>query len=223
MPDVRLMLAPSASVAIHDTWEVAGLRGTGSEDISFDDVTVPVDHSASVFSDRPVHDGPLYAFPLFGLLAIAIAGVSLGVARGALDDLADLAGAKKPTGSARTLAERPTAQAETARAEAAIRAARAGLYEAIDRAWEAAVEGGEVPVAEKAGLRLAATHAAAVAADVAHGAFRLGGGSAIYDRSPLQRRFRDANTATAHMLVAPATWELTGRLLLGLETDTTQL
>jgi alkylation response protein AidB-like acyl-CoA dehydrogenase len=223
MPDVRLMLAPSDSVAIHDTWEVAGLRGTGSEDISFDDLTVPVEHSASVFSDRPLHDGPLYAFPLFGLLAIAIAGVSVGVARGALDDLAALAGAKRPMGSARTLAERATAQAETARAEAALRAARAGLYEAIYRAWDAAVAGGTVPVAEKAGLRLGATHAAAVAAEVAHSAFRLGGGSAIYERSPLQRRFRDANTATAHMLVAPATWELTGRLLLGLETDTTQL
>ena len=51
----------------------------------------------------------------------------------------------------------------------------------------------------------------------------MGGGTAIYDRSPLQRRFRDANVATAHMLVAPATWELTGRILLGLDADVTQL
>jgi alkylation response protein AidB-like acyl-CoA dehydrogenase len=223
MPDVRLMLAPVRSVVIHDTWEVAGLRGTGSDDMEFDSLSIPRERTASVFSDRPIHDGALYAFPLFGLLALAIAGVSLGVARGALDDLVSLAGAKTPTGSSRTLAQRATAQAETARAEAALRAARAGLYEAIGLAWDAAVAGGEMPVAERAGLRLAATHAAAVGAEVTLSAYRLGGGSAIYDTSPLQRRFRDANVATAHMLVAPATWELTGRLLLGLETDTTQL
>lgn len=223
MPDVRLMLAPVASVTIHDTWEVAGLRGTGSDDMEFSELTIPAERSASVFSDSPVRGGALYAFPLFGLLALAIAGVSLGVARGALDDVVELARAKTPTGSARTLAQRQTAQAETARSEAALRAARAGLYAAIEMAWETALASGEVPVVERMGLRLAATHAAAVGAEVALNAYRLGGGSAIYDRSPLQRRFRDANVATAHMLVAPATWELTGRLLLGLETDTAQL
>jgi alkylation response protein AidB-like acyl-CoA dehydrogenase len=53
--------------------------------------------------------------------------------------------------------------------------------------------------------------------------YDLGGGSAIYDDSPLQRRFRDAHAATAHFQVNPATWELTGRLLLGQPTDTTML
>jgi alkylation response protein AidB-like acyl-CoA dehydrogenase len=223
MPDVRLMLAPAGEVTIHDTWEVSGLRGTGSEDIELADVAIPAARSASVFTDRPLHDGPLYAFPLFGLLAIAIAGVTLGIARGALDDLVALAGAKRPTGSRRTLGERGTVQAEAGRCEAALRAARAGLYAAIECAWDAAASGGEVPVAERAGLRLAATHAAATASEISHSAFRLGGGTAIYDSSPLQRRFRDASAATAHMLVAPATWELTGRLVLGLETDASQL
>jgi alkylation response protein AidB-like acyl-CoA dehydrogenase len=223
MPDVRLMLAPAGEVTIHDTWEVSGLRGTGSEDIELAEATIPAARSASVFTDRPLHEGPLYAFPLFGLLAIAIAGVTLGIARGALDDLVELAGAKRPTGSRRTLADRGTAQAEAGRCEAALRAARAGLYAAVDRAWDAAASDGEVPVAERAGLRLAATHAAATASEIAHSAFRLGGGTAIYDSSPLQRRFRDASAATAHVLVAPATWELTGRLVLGLDTDATQL
>jgi alkylation response protein AidB-like acyl-CoA dehydrogenase len=53
--------------------------------------------------------------------------------------------------------------------------------------------------------------------------YDLGGGSAIYEDSSLQRRFRDAHTATAHFQVNPATWELTGRLLLGQPTETTML
>jgi alkylation response protein AidB-like acyl-CoA dehydrogenase len=223
MPDVRLMLAPSTSFTIHDTWHVSGLRATGSHDIELAGARIPAEHGASVFTDRPREEGPLYAFPLFGLLAIAIAAVSLGIARGALDELADLAGGKVPTGGRRKLAERGAVQAETAQAEAAVRGARALLLEAVEDAWERAAAEGEVDTERRTALRLASTHAAQACAEAATTAYRLGGGSAIYETSPLQRRFRDANVATQHMLVAPSTWELTGRLLLGLPTDTTQL
>ena len=184
---------------------------------------VPAAHAASVFSESRHATGRLYAFPLFGLLAVAIAGVSLGVARGALDDLVELAGGKTPQGGTRPLAQRATVQADVARAEAALRAARAGLLAAVAAAYDEADASGEVTVGLRTGLRLAATHAATAGEEVAQAAYRLGGGSAIYASSPLQRRFRDANVATQHMLVGPSTWELTGRLVLGLETDVTQL
>jgi indole-3-acetate monooxygenase len=222
-PDVRLMLAPASVVQIHDTWHVAGLRGTGSHDIEFEDLIIPEDRSGSVFTDPPVQKGPLYLFPLFGLLALAIAAVSLGIARGALDEFVRLAAEKTPTGSRRRLAQRTTAQADVARAEAALQAARGLTLDAAEHAWEVAQERGEVPVSARLALRLAATHAATTSAEVVGVAYRLAGASAIYDSSPLQRRFRDANVATQHMLVAPGTWELTGRLLLDLETDVAQL
>lgn len=223
MPDVRLMLAPASEVLIHDTWHVSGLRATGSHDIEFGAVRVPREHSASVFADRPVQSGPLYAFPLFGLLAVAIAGTALGIARGAVDELVQLARHKRPTGGQRRLGERPTVQSDLAQAEASLRAARLLLLDAVDRAWEDAVADGVVPVSGRAAVRLAATHATTTAADVTSLIFRLAGGGAIYETSPLQRRFRDVNVATQHMLVAPATWELTGRLLMDVETDVTQL
>src|SRR3954471_12221395 len=224
MPDVRLMLAPADQVVIHDTWDVMGLRGTGSHDIEFVGLHVAAEHSASLFSDPPTAQGPLYAFPLFGLLAVAIGAVGLGIGRGALDDVAALAGGKTPTGSRRTLAERPATQGDVARAEARLRAARALLFGCVDDAWASAVDTGEVPVEQRAALRLAATHAATTGAEVTTTAFGLGGGSAVYETSgSLGRRFRDANVATHHMLVGSPTWELTGRLLLGLPTDTTQL
>ncbi len=220
-PAPSLFLARRDEVIIHDTWHVSGLRGTGSHDIEMAGVLVPAGRAASLFTDRPVAPGPLYAFPVFGLLAIAIAGVTLGIARGALDDLVEL-GAKVPTAGTRSLAQRPTVQADLARGEAALRAARAGLMEAIERAWESA-QTGALAGEDRLGLRLAATHAASAAADVVMSAYRLGGGTALYDSSPLQRRLRDVNAATQHMLVAPATFELGGRLLFGLPTDTAQL
>jgi indole-3-acetate monooxygenase len=222
-PDVELALFRRTEVEVIDTWRVSGLRATGSHDIAVAELEVPRDHATSVITQQPRADGPLYAFPPFGLLALTIAGTALGIARAAIDDLLDLAGTKTPTGSARTLAERPVTQARIAQAEATLLSARAFLYEAIAAAWTAAEGGGRVSIEHKAALRLAATHAASASAAAVDTAYDLGGGTAIYETSPLQKRFRDVHAATQHMLIGPSTWELTGRLMLGLPTDIAQL
>ncbi len=143
-PDVRLMLMPKADVQVIDTWSVSGLCGTGSHDMAVDRLLVPAGRSVSLFTDRPHIDGPLYAFPLFGLLALGICSVALGIARGAIDDLIELAADKRPAPGARSLAQRSTIQAEVARAEASLRAARALVLEAARSAWEPALSGGEL-------------------------------------------------------------------------------
>jgi alkylation response protein AidB-like acyl-CoA dehydrogenase len=214
---------PAESVEVIDTWSVSGLRATGSHDIAVDGLDVPAGRAASLITDAPRERGPLYAFPPFGLLAASIAAVALGTARGALNEFGELAGAKTPTLSARKLAERAATQSGLARAEAGVRAARSLLYAATAGCWAAARVGGEISVDLRAGLRLASTHAVESAAAAIDEAYHLGGGSAIYETSPLQRRFRDIHAATQHMLVGPATWELTGRSLLGLEFDASQL
>lgn len=222
-PDIRLVMIAASEVEVIDTWTVSGLRATGSHDIAVDGLAVETARSASLITDAPRETGPLYAFPPFGLLAAAIAAVALGTARGALDELGELAGVKTPTLSTRKLAERPATQAGIARAEARVRAARSLLYGAVAEAWEAAAAGGAIGIEQRAGLRLASTHAVEASAAAIDEAYGLGGGSAIYETSPLQRRFRDIHAATQHMLVGPATWELTGRSLLGLELDDSQL
>lgn len=222
-PDVRLMLMPIDGVEVIDTWSVSGLRGTGSHDMTAIAQPVPAARGVSLLIDRPRHPGALYSFPLFGLLAVGIAAVALGIARGAVEDLVSLAGAKTPASGRRTLAERATVQALLARAEAALRAARGLVLREVDAAWLAAERGGAMPEEHRLGLRLAASHATEVAAEVVTSMYHSGGGTSIYDSSPLQRRFRDVHVATQHMMVAPATWELAGRLLLGLPTEARQL
>ncbi len=147
----------------------------------------------------------------------------MGIANGAIQDLTEMAAAKKPGGSKRTLAERSGIQAAVAQAEALVGSARAYVVEAIGEAEEAAASGGDLGVAERSRLRLAATHGTQSAAGAVDLMFEAGGGTAIYARSPLERRFRDIHTAKAHMMVAPASLELVGRIRLGLETDTSQL
>jgi indole-3-acetate monooxygenase len=207
---------------ILDTWHTLGLRGTGSHDAVADEVFVPDTRTFSLF-DGPVLDRPLYRFPVFGFFALSIAAAALGNARGAIDEFAALAARKVGLGSSRTLAERTPTHAMVAEADASLRAARAAHYEAIDAAWQAAQGAEPVSADLRNGLRLAATHAVRSSAGIARSMYDLGGGTAIYDDSPLQRRFRDAHTATAHFQVNAASRELSGRLLLGQPADTATL
>ncbi|OBK30698.1 hydroxylase [Mycobacterium asiaticum] len=205
-----------------DNWHTLGLRGTGSHDTVAKDVFVPADRVFSIF-DGPSVDRPLYRFPVFGFFALSVAAAALGNARAAIDDLVELAGGKKGLGATRTLAQRSATAAAVATAESALEAARALYYEAIEQAWQASHEPGPVPVTLRNRLRLAATHAARTSADVVRAMYDLAGGTAIYDTSPLQRRFRDAFTATAHFQVNEASRELPGRLLLDQPADTAML
>ncbi len=219
----RQMFFPASSVEIIDTWDVSGLMGTGSNDIAVRDLEVPRGRSVALTADNPRHPGPLFAFPVFGLLALGIAAVTLGIARGAIEDILELAAEKTPTGSRRKLAERPLVQAQVAEAEATLSSARAFVFEAVDRAWDAAGSGAVLDLRIRARLRLAATHATMASARVVDLMYNAGGGTSIYRTSPLQRRFRDVHTATQHVMVAPPTLEVAGRVLLGLETDVSAL
>ena len=217
-PETRSMFFPASSVKLIDSWDTAGLCGTGSGEFEATGLRVPKAHTIALATDPPVAQGALYTFPVFGLLALGIAAVMLGNARAAVDDLVQLASVRKPQGSARILAERATAQAALAEATAQLRAARAYYYDSVSRAWDKATATGAVALDERVDLRLAATHAVRVCASVTRSMCDLGGGASIFLASPLQRRFRDAFVGAQHMMIAPQTYELTGRALMGLPT-----
>ncbi|MEO1336082.1 MAG: acyl-CoA dehydrogenase family protein, partial [Myxococcota bacterium] len=221
-PDARILLFPRDQVELIDTWQASGMRGTGSGDMAVREVRVPQSHAVSLVDGARV-DAPLYKFPVFGLLAVGIASVALGNAQAALDALQALATAKRPQFSRRSLAERGVVQADFARARARWLAARAFLDQAIDRTWAMAQNDGLLSVDARADLRLACTHATRESAEVATTAYELGGGTSVYASHPLQRHFRDAHVATQHIMVAPASYELAGRVLLGLDADASML
>lgn len=219
---LRVLGIPVGELEVVDTWHTSGLCGTGSHDAVANDVFVP-EHRGLSLLEPPTSEASLYRFPIFSFFALSIAAAALGNARGAIEDLQALAIHKVGMGSSRTLAQRPATWSAVAQADAALRAARSFYYETIGEAWSVAEAAKPAPVELRSALRLAATHAVRTAADVARSMHDLGGGSAIYTGSPLQRRFRDAYTATAHFQVNPATWELMGRLLLGQQTETSML
>jgi|TARA_Y100000296_G_C5178172_1_gene261434 alkylation response protein AidB-like acyl-CoA dehydrogenase len=221
-PRVQSILFDRSQVTHLNNWDAFGLLGSGSGEFEVDDVFVPEAYSACLMADRPL-DRPLYRFPVFGLLGIGIGAVALGVGRHAMDTLIDLAGDKTPQSSSKTLAMRASTQQAVARAEASWRSARAFMLDAVRAGWHEAEKTGEIAVNTRRDIRLATTHAVHSAQEIVSTMYRLGGGNAIFAQSPLQRCLRDIHVITQHFMVSDSTYELTGRLLLGLDTDITML
>lgn len=222
VPDSRMMMVPVADAELLDNWDVSGLCGTGSQDFAIRNRRVPKEMSVGLMSDRPLQR-PLYAFPVFGMLAAGIAAVTLGLARASIDELVAMAGGKTPEGHRKPLAARSRTQEDVADAEATLRAARAFFYESIASAWDEARTGNPLSIAARRDLRLSASHAARASVRVVDLMYNLGGGTSVYRTSPLQRHFRDVHVASQHMMIATPTMETVGRVFLGLETDVTQL
>lgn len=221
-PRILSVVLDRSQVQLADNWDAFGLCGTGSGEFEVKDAFVPLAHSACLL-DGPRLQTPLYRFPVFGLLAIAISAVATGVAREALQHFIDEASAKVPQAGNRPLSARATVQDAVARAEAQLQSARCYLLASVEAAWQAAQQPGELPLALRRDLRLSATHAVHTAAEVVQRLYTLAGGTAVFAASPLQRALRNVQVATQHMMVGEATWELTGRLLLGVPTPTQQL
>lgn len=226
VPRFHMMLMPQAAVEFIDTWHVSGLRGTGSLDYQVENLFVPAEHVVGLFDNenrtyRTDKSGssPLYSFPYFTFLALGIGAVCLGIARAAISDLLALASAKKPAPGRKTVAEQQVSQIKMAQAEADLRSARAFYYEALDDAWQSVLSGEAVSVEQRRNLRLATTNAVTKATEVVAVMYQLGGGSAVYEHSRLQRHFRDINVAASHIMVSPATLETAGRLFFGLDTN----
>jgi len=222
-PAIRSCFFRADDSVVHDTWHTHGMRGTGSHDVEVSELFVPAELTTCVLRDRPAHDTALSRFPVFGLLALGVSAVGLGIARSAQDAFAALARDKRSPGSGRRLAESELVQVRVATAEGELAAARALARQAVDEAFERASAGDELEVSHRAKLRLAATMAARAAVGAVQTAYDLAGGAAVWDASPLQRHLRDVRVMSQHVMVAERTLGPVGRVQLGLEVDATLL
>ncbi len=215
-PVIRTLLFPAREATILDTWNTIGLCGTGSESYRVNDVFVPEAFSAARADPTSRREpGPLYAFTMPGLYAVGVAGVALGVAGAMFEAFVALAGTKAPRGLAR-LADNAVVQAEVARAEARLGAARAYLIETLTSIYARADDIEPIEVADRARVRLACTNAIHGAIEVADFAYKEAGVDAIFPGSPFERRFRDIHTLSQQIQSRTVHYEQVGQVLLGM-------
>ncbi len=209
---------PTSEAQIHDNWQVAGLKGTGSNDFSVSNLFVPEAFTWDRESARPKRGGPLYSLGFPGFVANEHAAFAFGVGRRALDAIIELAQSKLrgfgPSPSA--LASRPSFHRAMGESDLRLRAAHALVIEILEEAWATVCQGRTLDPRLQAEMRSSATYATQVAVDVVSLAFRYGGGTALYLSSVLQRCLRDINAAAQHLMVSDSTYEIHGQFALGL-------
>jgi alkylation response protein AidB-like acyl-CoA dehydrogenase len=149
------------------------------------------------------------------VFALAIASVAIGTARGALATAIDIAHQRVPLLDASPLATDGQFHHDLARADAGLGAARSLVVDVAGRLYARAAGGDEAVLEERARARAAAVWATDTALAVTEFAYRAGGGSAVYDDNPLQRRLRDMHAITQHFLVRPNTFVAAGGVLAG--------
>jgi indole-3-acetate monooxygenase len=214
-PIARVVFVRAADTTIEDTWDVAGLRGTGSHHVSAREIAVDLDRSCT-FSDRAWPEGTLWRLPLYTVLASMLVSVPLGVARGALDEIVRLIREGR-TARRGQLADDPIAMADFAAAEARLRGARAAVREAVDEAYALAEKSEAVDRRLQARIHLANIHAIDVAVEVASVAHQLGGGAAVYEGNVLLRALNDVQAARQHLLFSHKHLSELGKVFAGID------
>jgi alkylation response protein AidB-like acyl-CoA dehydrogenase len=220
-PVARTMLFPATATSLQDIWHVIGLRGTGSDAYAIENLFVPEQHSLA--RDEPAerrYPGPLYHFPSNSLYGSGFAGVALGIARGMLDALIELAKEKTPRGLRNAMRDSPVSQFEIAEAEARLRAASMYLMGTVSEVWQEVLRTDRLTLEERVAIRLAATHVIREATKVADFAYSWAGATAIFETSPFERRFRDIHAVAQQVQGRASHFETAGRFLLGLQPDT---
>ena len=213
-----IFLVPKQEVRLIDTWDVVGLRGTGSFSFEMDNHFVPATHTYDPAS-TPREDGPLYCIPTMLLFGSGFATVALGAARAALDAAIELARGKVEMLEERALRDRSTTHRAVAEAEAIWGSAKAYLREKAEAVWEGACTNRSLTYEERIRLRLASTYGIRSAGEVVDIAYTLCGSDAIFAHNPVQRRFRDVHTITQQIQGRLTHYDTAGQFFLGIEPE----
>lgn len=147
----------------------------------------------------------------------SVASVPIGIARAAVEAFKEFSRTELASAKPDPIRESPFVQIEVARAEIAARSAELLLFSAIEDVWQTVQAGGAVSMEQRAQARIGCINAGTASALAVDTVYNLAGSSAIFEKHPFERRFRDVHAATAHIAVQQRALEPCGQVLLGLE------
>jgi alkylation response protein AidB-like acyl-CoA dehydrogenase len=215
-PEMVLALLPAGQVEFLDTWHVLGLRGTDSCDYAARDVFVPEHMTANLFAATNCFDTAATRLPIRVVLALGHASVAIGIAEGALEEVADIAKTKRaamnPTA---LLAHDPVFRHSLGEEHLRLAAARALLDRTTESATQAFLSARPLSPRETMEGRTMAGFITAECVKIVDAAYTMAGSVSLYDTSSLQRRLRDIHVATQHVAATTEGYRTLGKLLAG--------
>jgi alkylation response protein AidB-like acyl-CoA dehydrogenase len=211
-PQMLHMILPRKDYEIvPDSWNVVGLRGTGSKDVIVKDAFVP---SYRTMDALEVMDGTaqrkagmtetLYLMPWSTMFPLGISSAVIGIAEGALAAHLDYQ-RERVNSSGVAIKDDPYVMYAIGEAAADINAARQELLANADKIYDMVDAGKEVSFEDRAAGRRTQVRAVWRAVSAVDEIFGRSGGNAMRMDKPLQRYWRDAHTGLAHAIHVPGT------------------
>jgi indole-3-acetate monooxygenase len=217
-PEIRTILFPITSATMYDVWDVIGLKGTGTDSYSVDNLFIPDRFAALRDEPSAVREkGPLYLLTTNIVFAMGFASVSLGVARAILDAAIDLSRKKTPQGL-KAMTENNAVQGLIGRTEGNLRAARAYLFATAAQVWDNLVHG-TYSEEHRNMMRLASTWTIHQSAAVVDTAYHMAGATAVFRANGFERRFRDMHAIAQQIQGRDVHYEDVGRAILATDPD----
>ena len=225
--EYRIFLVHKNDYRILDTWNAAGLRGTGSNDVEVRDAFVPEQLTIAVsdLAGGPtpgsvVNPNALYALPVFSLFPYVLSGVALGNAQACLDDYIDVARHRASTYNRAKIGDLQSTQIKIAEASAKIDAARLIMRSNCIEAMAEARCGHIPDMAAKTRLRRDGAYSVNLCTEAVSLLFAASGARGLFTTGALQRQFRDAHAINSHLAFNfDAAGTNYGRVALGLPSE----
>ncbi|MYD42692.1 MAG: hypothetical protein F4W90_02230 [Gammaproteobacteria bacterium] len=207
-------ILPKGKFEIVDTWNVSGLRGSGSHDVRIENQIVANSHLVATLGHGSMPSKQL-AIPLNVRLTFNKIAVALGIARAAIDSFIELAHGKVPRFANKKLKDRPFAQRQLAKAEARLRTNRAAVYEHTEHVTDICFSGNKLNDEDIAVAHLLASEATTGCVYVVESLLEASGTTANYLGHPLEKIARDIRVIRQHTTVSPQHIDHIGQALIG--------
>ncbi len=224
-PEQRFFLLPRSEVEVIDDWHTMGMRGTGSKSIRIAEAFIPEHRTARIAEmlngtapGAKLHANPLYKMSFYDVTPFSVVGPPLGMALGAIRNFETAL--KKGLATAGTAPDTDARLLRLARASAEVDAAIA-LVLADAREIDSATSPAQFTLADRKRWPRNWTWAVQTARNAVNSLYEVSGGTSIYDQSPIQRIWRDINSAAQHFVLTQDNAALDyARAIAGLETAT---
>ncbi|MDV7083480.1 3-hydroxy-9,10-secoandrosta-1,3,5(10)-triene-9,17-dione monooxygenase oxygenase subunit [Rhodococcus opacus] len=209
--DFMTALVPRSDYRIHDVWDVVGMRGTASNEISAEDVFVPDYRIKRNYETaqlrgpgQKVNRGPLYRLPFATLFTTAVAAPGVGIVAGCYERYLTFMRerVRLSLGGGRFVDDQ-FAQVAVARASSEIDAAILQMDRNVSELWELAEAGEELPMGLRLRVRRDQVRATERALDAIDLLFKTAGGSSLSRGNAIERSWRDAHAGSVHVANEP--------------------
>ena len=211
-PSVTLAVIRTAEATVHGEWNVMALKGTGSVSITANDVFVPTALTVDPMLP-PQRGGAIYGLNYTVFVAGENLGFTFGACTRVIDELV-LYARGKSRGFDGRLADRGAFQYELGRSSQQLKAAQAHALATLAEVDDVMERGGEFSASDETAVTAMTAYCTETAVAAISRLMSFAGAGALFNASPLQRCFRDAQGSAQHLVASNQSLDKYGAALL---------